>query len=208
MSTIRIDSESGTITYNCQNQDPHMPICEYHNCAAWDDLICNHPDCKANGPHHGKDIVVHISHEGVQYVGTLPYLGDYIALPPCPGCGFIMGLRVHPEHEKIEPQIIPDQSGLGHTLQFQQRTNDGLWRVQGDAFNIQVPHENYAHLSVEQIRALQDYIKAQAPQADVSWMLTSVPVARIHKVELRPHVIHHANLKQKMIEYGKLPPTN
>lgn len=209
MSTLRV-SDDGTLTYNCQAVHPHASLCEYHNCSTWEDATCPHPLCAvtANGPHVGKDIVVHISHPDVVHVSSHPHYGECIALPPCPGCGSVMAIRVYPEHEQVEPQIIPDASGLGHTLQFHPRANDNLWRVHGETSHQYVPHPTLAHLSIEQIQAHQDALTSVAPDAPVDWMLSKVQINRIHRVELRPHVAHHQRLLEKMREAGKVPPAH
>jgi len=209
MSTIRIDEESGTITYNCHNMNPEVD-CPYHNCGTWTDLDCRRADhqFKHEQP-QGLDIVLHVSHPDLVFLPKHKTSEpDHVAFPPCPGCGATMTMRVYTDAERMAPTIVSDQqTGLIHKVEFHPKANPNTYRVIADVVRRTVPHPDYAHLTAGQIAELQARIQQAAPAANVSWMQSEVITPIIHGVVLRPHVVQHDAVAKAMRMAGKMPPT-
>lgn len=152
-------------------------------------------------PACGQENTYHLSHEGVQWLNERE-----IAIPACVKCGAKMTIRIPTEEEMTPPIITRDETGQimqvepapGYEHFFKH------WQKDADIVHDALPHPTLQHLSLDEIRAMQEHIKAKAPNAPVDWMVSTTPREVIHAVSPRAFVAHHQELARQMQAAGKV----
>jgi hypothetical protein len=190
--------DAGNVQYHCTA----TPDCPYHNCGAWVDVRCGHKGHETpQALPPGQSISVHVTHEQCQWISS-----NHIALPPCPGCGSHMTVRIHSEEEKLPPRILCDeQTGAILQVAHHPKANPNLTAIVKEVKTVKVPHAAFRDLAPDHLAQLISAMQSLGAK-DTSWMTTEVPVEVIQSVtHPRPHVVQHERLAAAMHAHGKHP---
>jgi hypothetical protein len=156
------------------------------------------------------DCQAHISHPQV-----VRNADRTIDLPPCETCvargtPTTLSIRAATDEELTPPTITRDEL-TGQILQVAPTPGyeafDNHWGKVVEITHTPIPHPTLAHLSPQEIQAMQEQIKAKAPDAPIDWMLTTQVREKIHAVFLCPWVERHREVWRRIEEIQATSPS-